>query len=77
MDQENNRIISQATFRVSNLQRQEDLILDNLQKIEGVTNIQGDFQRSTVTLDFDPTRIDPSQISNLLSQAGIAWDRID
>lgn len=75
MENDNNQLTQKATFMIESPNEHLDLILENLRKVEGVTALQESSDQSKITLEFDPTRIDPSQLINLTSQAGFSMER--
>ena len=73
----NNQYLSQTLISIRNMESANEFIYDNLNKVEGVTHVNPGNKDDQVLIEFDPTRIDPSQIRNLLEQAGFSVKRIE
>jgi copper chaperone CopZ len=62
-------------LNIPGLSGQREFVVENLSKIEGVAAVKAHVQENNVEVDFDPTRIDPSQMLNSMRQAGIESER--
>lgn len=76
METENNAVNAHVTFVAEDPSTNQEFILENLRKVEGVSFAREGIDTSRFEVEFDPTRIDPSQLTNLLKQAGISVHRV-
>jgi len=76
MKQQNNTMLKTALFQVSVLETAGELVFTNLQKVEGVAWVEPGRNRNQLTVTFDPSRIDPSQLESSLRQAGVNLQRL-
>lgn len=69
---ENNAQTEIATFIIPELKKEEgrEIIINNLQAIQGVSNLHVDPDRNRLEITFDPTIASPTQFANLISQLG-------